>query len=208
MPPFHYVPADRKDETLRQAIASASHAVDLDGSDPLGLQALSASLYYAGRYEESMEVQRGALALNENDPDTLAQLGWRLAARGEFDEGVGYLERAVARSANPPGWYFHLLAVRAYLEGDHQDMLELAKRSSVDGSGLSWSFIAIARAALGQPEEAREALDRWASMSPEAHADPAAEYRMHGGTDETVNALMAGLRKAGWTERGREAAKN
>ena len=117
---FHYVPAERKEETLSQAIASASHAVDLDGRNPLGLQALSASLYYAGRYEESMEVQRGALALNENDPDTLAQLGWRLAARGEFDEGIAYLEKAVARSANPPGWYFHLLAVRDYLKGDYR----------------------------------------------------------------------------------------
>jgi TolB-like protein len=197
---FHYVPAERTEETLDQAIASASRAVDLDGSSPLGLQALSASLYYAGRYEESMEVQRGALALNDNDPDTLAQLGWRLAARGEFDEGIAYLERAVARSANPPGWYFHLLAVRDYLKGDYQHMLETAERSAVDGSGISWSFIAIARAALGQPEEARAALDRWASIDPEAHADPGAEYRMHGGTDATVNALVAGLRKAGWTD--------
>ena len=197
---FHYVPAERKEETLDQAIASASHAVDLDGSNPLGLQALSASLYYAGRYEELMEVQRGALALNENDPDTLAQLGWRLAARGEFDEGIAYLEKAVARSANPPGWYFHLLAVRDYLEGDYRHMLEAAERSAVDGSGISWSFIAIACAALGQPDEARAALDRWASIDPEAYGDPAAEYRMHGGTEDTVNALVAGLRKAGWTE--------
>ena len=146
-----------------------------------------------------MEVQRGALALNENDPDTLAQLGWRLAARGEFDEGIAYLERAVARSANPPGWYFHLIAVRDYLKGDYQHMLEAAERSAVDGSGTSWSFIAIACAALGQPDEARAALDRWASIDPEAYGDPAAEYRMHGGTDDTVNALVAGLRKAGWT---------
>ena len=31
---FHYVPAERKEETLAQAIASASHAVDLDGGNP------------------------------------------------------------------------------------------------------------------------------------------------------------------------------
>ena len=197
---FHYVSAERKAETLDQAIASASRAVDLDGKNPLGFQALSASLYYAGRYEESMAVQRGALALNKNDPDTLAQLGWRLAARGEFDEGITYIERAVARSANPPGWYFHLLAVRDYLKGDYQHMLEAAERSAADGSGISWSFIAIARAALGQPDEARAALDRWASIDPEAYGDPAAEYRMHGGTEDTVNALLAGLRRAGWTE--------
>jgi hypothetical protein len=79
-------------------------------------------------------------------------------------------------------------------------MLEAAERSAVDGSGISWSFIAIACAALGQPEEARAALNRWASIDPEAYGDPAAEYRMHGGTEDTVNALLAGLRKAGWTK--------
>jgi hypothetical protein len=44
------------------------------------------------------------------DPDTLAQLGWRLAVRGDR-EGLEYLQQAVARSANPPGWYYHLIAV-------------------------------------------------------------------------------------------------
>ena len=33
---FHYVPAERKAETLDQAIASASHAVDLEGRTRLG----------------------------------------------------------------------------------------------------------------------------------------------------------------------------
>lgn len=197
---FHYVSDQRKQETLDRAIAAASHAVELDRNDPLGLQALSASLYYAGRYEESMEVQRGALALNENDPDILAQLGWRLAARGDFDAGIGYLERAVARSANPPGWYFHLLAVHDFVEGNYGRMLERAERSAVDGSGTSWSFIAIAHAELGHPEEARAALERWAEIDPVAYSDPAAEYRMHGGAETTVQALLSGLRKAGWTE--------
>jgi hypothetical protein len=79
-------------------------------------------------------------------------------------------------------------------------MLEAAERSAVDGSGISWSFVAIACGALGQPDEARSALARLASIDPEAYGDPAAEYRMHSGTEDTVNALMAGLRKAGWSQ--------
>jgi tetratricopeptide (TPR) repeat protein len=197
---FHYVPADRKAETLDQAIASASHAVDLDGRTRLGSRRSRRAFTMPAGMRRRWRCSRGALALNENDPDTLAQLGWRLAARGEFDEGIAYLERAVARSANPPGWYFHLIAVRDYLNGDYQHMLEAAERSAVDGSGISWSFVAIACGALGQPDEARSALARLASIDPEAYGDPAAEYRMHGGTEDTVNALMAGLRKAGWSQ--------
>lgn len=203
---FGYVPPDQKSAQLDRAIASASRAVDLDRTDPLGLQALSAALYYAGRYQESMAVQRGALALNPDDPDTLAQLGWRLAARGDFEEGIPYIQRAIARSANPPGWYFHLLAVHDYLMGDYQAMLDTAERSAVDGSDISWSFIAIAQGALGHTGEARAALDRWRSRDPDAYADPAAAYRLHGGNPDIIDALMNGLRKAGWTGPQQSAA--
>ncbi len=132
-----------------------------------------------------MDAQRGALALNPNDPDALAQLGWRLAARGNFDEGIPYIERAIARSANPPGWYFHLLAVNDYLKGDYAGMLKTAERSAVDGSGTSWSFIAIAQGALGHAEEARAALDRWAAMDsgslrrPRRRLPAAGRHRRH-----------------------------
>jgi TolB-like protein len=196
---FRYVDEGGKEEALEEAVASASKGVAIDPDNPLALRALSATLYYAGRFDESMDAQRAALALNPNDPDTLAQLGWRLAARGNFDEGMPYLERAIARSANPPGWYFHLVAVHEYLKGDYEKMLAAAERSSVDGSALSWSFIAIADGALGRREDAETALAKWKTMDPASYEDPAAEYRIHGGAQKTVDALMAGLRQAGWT---------
>lgn len=62
------------------------------------LQALASIEYYAGYYDESEKTQRAALALNPNDPDTLAQFGWRLAARGKWDGGMLLLQRDVARA--------------------------------------------------------------------------------------------------------------
>ncbi|WP_120785129.1 tetratricopeptide repeat protein [Kumtagia ephedrae] len=185
-----------------RALDAASHAVALDGTNVLALKALASINHYMGSYDEGEVIQRRALALNPNDPDTLAQLGWRMAVRGKFEEGIPYLQQAIDRTVNAPGWYFHLVAVDHYLHGRYAEMLDAAKRSAVDGSGISWSFIAIAHGALGNDAGAHEALARMAEISPLLGSDPAAAYRRHHATDEIVNALVAGLRNAGWTPPG------
>jgi TolB-like protein len=99
---FNLVPAEDKDPAYVRALAAASRAVALDGKSVLALKALASINHYTGNYEESEQIQRQALALNPNDPDTLAQLGWRLAVRGNFQEGIPYLHKAIERSVRPP----------------------------------------------------------------------------------------------------------
>lgn len=199
---FDRVPDGDREHAYDQALDAASHAVLLDGKDVLALKALSSINHYLGNYEESERIQREALALNPNDPDTLAQLGWRLAVRGRFDEGIPYLERAIERSVNPPGWYYHLIAVDHYMHGRYAEMLTAAKRGAASGSDISWSFVAIAHGALGNAAAARQALEKMAELSPLLARDPAALYRRHQAADGIVDALVAGLRKAGWSEPG------
>ena len=190
---------DTKD-TLGEAFDAASRAVSLDNNNVMALQALSSIIFYMGQYAESEKIQRQALALNPNDPDTLAQLGWRLAVRGNWDEGIPLLQHAIDRTVNPPGWYYYLIAIHSYLEGAYADMLSEAEHSTGDGTGLGQSLIAIAQGALGNKDAARRALAKMAAISPLLARDPATVYRRHQATDEIVNALVAGLRKAGWSE--------
>jgi TolB-like protein len=197
---FNLVPAGEVDHSYARALAAASHAVTLDRRSILALKALASINHYIGNYEESEQIQREALALNPNDPDTLAQLGWRLAVRGRFGEGIPYLQQAIQQSVNPPGWYYHLIAIDHYMNAAFPQMLEAAKRSAADGSSISWSLVAIAQGALGNEAAAREALSKMAEISPSFARNPAAGYRRHQATDEIVDALMVGLRKAGWTE--------
>jgi TolB-like protein len=197
---FNLVPPKNKDAAYVRALAAASRAVALDGRSVLALKALASINHYTGNYEESEEIQRQALALNPNDPDTLAQLGWRLAVRGNFQEGVPYLHKAIEWSVNPPGWYYHLIAIAHYMNRRHAQMLEVANKSVADNSSISWSLVAIAQGALGNDAAAREALAKMAGVSPSLNRDPAAGYRRHQATDDIVDALVAGLRKAGWTE--------
>ncbi|MEZ5864589.1 MAG: hypothetical protein R3D25_11195 [Geminicoccaceae bacterium] len=90
------------------------------------LQVLAVVRFYDGDFAGAEEAQRRALALNPNDPETLAQLGWRLAVRGDFDEGLVYLRRAIDRSVNPPGWYYQLIAIHDFMQGDYAAALAAA----------------------------------------------------------------------------------
>jgi TolB-like protein len=183
-----------------RALDAASHAVAVDGRNVLALKVLASINHYLGNYITSEGLQRRALELNPNDPDAMAQLGWRLAVRGRFEEGIPYLKKAIRRTVNPPGWYFHLIAVDYYLKGNFAEMLTAAKAGVVDGTAISYSLVAIAQAELGHDEAAREALEKMASVQPWLGRDPAAVYRMHGCTEDIIDAIVAGLRKAGWRE--------
>lgn len=188
------------DRAYDRALDAAAHAVALDGNNVLALKALSSINHYLGNYEEGERLARRALELNPNDPDTLAQLGWRLAVRGNFNEGIPYIKRAISRTVNPPAWYYHLVAIDHYMKGKYAEMLTDAKIGTLAGSPVSWSLVAIAHGALGNQTAARDALDKMAELSPLLGRDPAAAYRLHGTVDSIVDALVAGLRKAGWTK--------
>jgi len=192
---YEYAGLDNLQTEYEKALEAASRAVSLEPDNTLALKALSSIDHYLGRFEESERLARRAVALNPNDPDALAQLGWRLAVRGHYDEGLAHLRRAIHRTVDPPGWYYHMIAVHQCITGNYPEMLATARQSAADGSSLSQALIAIASAALDRREDTRDALEQMAQYEPLAR-DPAAYLSRHGATDEIVDALTAGLVRA------------
>lgn len=197
---FGYVPEKDVASEMDQAFASASHAVDLAPHNLVSLQALSAITYYRGGYDEAEKIQREALALNPNDPETLAQLGWRLAMRGRWDEGLGYLTQAISRSIDPPPWYYFSFAMHDYIVGDYTKALVAAEKAKSDSFGVGWSLVATLQAALGNRQEAKRALAEMVARSATLSRDPAAYYRFHRLDEPIIERLVDGLRKAGWSD--------
>ena len=177
------------------ALAAARHAQALAPESVLALKALSSIQHYRGRYDESERLARRAVELNPHDPDSLAQLGWRLAVRGKFDEGVPLLRQAIDRTVDPPGWYFHLIAIDHLMKGDYAAMRREAERAALSGRPIAEALLAIAAGGLGDRETARAALNR---IDPGSliGRDAATYFRRHGATEEIVTALMDGLDRA------------
>lgn len=199
---FGWTSTENTESAFAKALDASEHALVLDVNNIMALKALGSIHHYMGNYKESVRYQRQALANNPNDPDTLVQLGWRLAIRGEFDEGIPYVEKAIARTVNPPGWYYHLIAIDHYMHGRYPEMLAAAKYGVGHESGISWSLVAIAQAELGDMAAAREALETMKEISPRLGSDPAEVYRGHQATEEIVAAIVTGMRNAGWSEPG------
>ena len=141
-----------------------------------------------GLYEESERIARRAVGLNVNDSRTLAEVGWRLAVKGKFDEGMPLMQEAIDRSADPPGWYFHLLAIDQLLKGDYTAMRPLAERAALSGGRMSQALLAIAASATEDREATVAALSRIPSTW-----DAEAFCRRYGATEEIVDALLEGL---------------
>lgn len=196
---FGLVAEGDKELAFDSALNAASHALSLDGNNILALKALSSINHYMGNIEEGERLAKKALDLNPNDPDTLAQLGWRLAVVGKFEEGIPYLEKAIERTRNAPGWYYHLIAINHLLNSRYAEMLTAAKKGVLDGSGVSWCLVAIAQSKLGNKAAARAALEKMAEVSPGLGRDPGTFLRSHQASERIVTSLMAGLKEAGWT---------
>ncbi|MET4020347.1 hypothetical protein [Bradyrhizobium sp. S3.2.12] len=186
---------DNRQSEYDKAVEATSRAVRLQPNNPLALKALAAAYHFVGRYAESDRLTRQAVQLNPNDPDVLAQLGWRLAIRGNFSEGVPLLKRAIERTVNPPGRYFHFIAVDLYLKRDFRQMLEVSERASLSDSGFSQLLIALANTELGNREAASRSLQKMSRYEPLAR-NPEGFLRRNGATDQIVDALAAGLQKA------------
>lgn len=182
------------------ALQATEEAVRLAPRSVLALQAHAAVLHNRGSFDEAERFARAALEINPDDPETLHQLGWRLAVRGRFEEGVGYIRQAMERSIDPPRRYYNFLAIDDYLRGDYGAMLASARTSAASGSSIGNALLAIAntKAPGGTPEGAAQALRQMAELRPELASDPGAVFRRHGATDEIANTLVEGMKEAGW----------
>lgn len=105
-------------EVSDRALQYATRAYRLEPDNPRALTVMSVVHHDRGDVAEGERFVRESLARNPHDPSVLIRPGWRLTIRGAFDEGLPYVDQAIARSANPPGWYYLPYALDRFMAGD------------------------------------------------------------------------------------------
>lgn len=185
-------------QELQLAFETARNSVELAPRSALGLQALGAVARYRGQHDAAEQLQRRALELNPDNPEAMAQLGGHLVLRGKGGEGRAHLARAIARSLDPPPWYYFALALEDYMRGDLEAALDAAGKATADDSGGGWSLYAIIQAARGNQDEAAHALSMMTVRAPDLARDAKAWGLKHGFSDATRERFVAGLWQAGW----------
>jgi Flp pilus assembly protein TadD len=182
---------------LDQALAAAQRAMELDPSDVMALSAYSAVQFYRSEFAEAEAVQRRAVALNPNNPEPLAQLGWRVAFAGDWDRGIALVRQAAQRSMAERGWYYLWLGIDDYRRGDYRSALANLDRLGGPFFFIQPALVAMCQAQLGNREGARKALQEAVAVDPTFAKDPRGAWRLHRAPEDLIDRFMIGLRKAG-----------
>lgn len=186
-----------------QAALHARRAVDIDGDDPLGLNATALVQTMSGNPVAGAATAGRALELDPNFAMAHGIHGLALAILGRFDPAVEAFQRALRTSPRDPfrwGWYAGI-AHACFAVGKYEEAIEWEKKAiSLRPTWFgAYVILAASAAQLGRKEEAARATAELLGRVPRYNlrgagrnpwfADPAA-----------ARALLEGLRLAGVPE--------
>jgi tetratricopeptide (TPR) repeat protein len=190
---FGYNP---RPDPLGRAHAAAQRAVAAAPTSHFAHSALASVLFFQKNFPAFRTAAERALALNRMDSSTAAILGTMIAYAGDWEYGVGIVERAKQLNPHHPGWYHYLAVYDAYRRGDYRGALANALKVNMPGYYWPHATLAAVYGQLGEEQRARAALRELLALLPNFGAIAREEYGKWNEV-EFVEHLLEGLRKAG-----------
>ncbi|MDH3233565.1 MAG: winged helix-turn-helix domain-containing tetratricopeptide repeat protein [Alphaproteobacteria bacterium] len=193
----HRFDANPRPDPIGRALKMAQTATRLDPQDAYAHCWLAIVHFFRGENDKfEVEAQR-ALALNPNDPETLADIGHYLAFMGEFERGIELSRRAQQLNPLHPGWYYFSFARYHYDQREYDKVLADIERISLPDFYWSWLLRAAALGQLGR-EEAGASLAQVFALKPDFSART--ELQKWNAAAKDMEHILQGLRKAGLDE--------
>ena len=182
---------------LQQGEALAQEALRLDPKCQMAHFVIAFISYLHGKRETFIRQMREAVRHNPHNSLVLATAGVHLGAVGEWEEGFALTRRAMKLNPNFPGWFHTLDFLDAYRHERFEEALILAQKFNFP----TFFFDPLIRAAtLGQLGRKEEALQAWRELLalqpdfPTRSRDLLTRVLF---SDELVDMLLEGLKKAG-----------
>jgi TolB-like protein len=151
---------------LERAMELARTAIRLAPSSSRAFHARAIAEWFTGMTAESLATLQIARALNPNDSELLAELGFRSAMRMEWETAVPLIEEAYIRNPLQSGQYRMGLFFYHFTEGRHERALQEVR--AIDAPGIAVVHLAAAASlsGLNRLEEARDCLREVERLSP------------------------------------------
>ncbi len=194
---FAYNLRDELPERLAAAIRLAQDAVERSPENATAWRALFYAQFAAGETELALEAGQKALALNPNDMDVKAVVGFRMAVSGNWEEGLTILSDAISTAPFHPTGYYFAPVLDHYRKGSYDDALKVMKRIDMNEFFWTHAHFAMIYAQLGDSEKARAALDRTLELMPDFAKRAEDIVRMEIRDEDLIEKMIYGLRKAG-----------
>ncbi len=190
----HRFEANPRPDPIGRALAMAETATQLDPQNAYARCWLAIVHFFRGENDRFRSEADRAVALNPNDPETLADIGHYYAFMGAFERGVALSRQA--RRLNPlhPTWYYFSDARLHYDRRDYEAVLADVERIGLPHFYWVHLLKAAARGQLGRPD-ARDALNEIFACKPDF--DARAELTKWNAAPPDHEHLLEGLHKAG-----------
>ncbi|MCA1300559.1 hypothetical protein [Stappia indica] len=143
---------------LEHALDLADKAIRIAPGSSRAYHARAIAQWFSGMQEESVKSLEIARSFNPNDSELLAELGFRMAMRMEWETGVPLIEEAYARNPLQPGSYRMGLFFYHFTEGRYEKALQETSAIGAPANGYVHLAAAAALRRLGRLGPAREEL--------------------------------------------------
>lgn len=170
---FGFNPRPNDAPPFERAREAAIKAVSANGSSAMAHQYLALAQLALGNDRDAKGEIEGALRLNPNNSEILADAAQILVQLGELDRARELAERAITTNPGHPPWYHGPLAIYHTLKGNKAEALRAAQEAAQDGSPLAGFLLAAALRLNGDNAKADQALQSIYATHPEARDNQA-----------------------------------
>ncbi|WP_353471784.1 hypothetical protein PVT71_10770 [Salipiger sp. H15] len=163
---YGYTLAEIRDPPLERAMDLARRAIQLAPNSSRAYHARAVAEWFSGQPEASIATLQVARSLNPNDPELLAELGFRSAMRMDWSAAVPLIEEAYRRNPLQSGQYRMGLFFYHFAEGRFDKALQATAEIRAPGLGVVHAAAAAALVRMGRQKEALARLEEAERLSP------------------------------------------
>src|SRR5438874_1507559 len=183
-------------DPVGRARAAAQRAVASAPTSHFAHCAFATALFFQKDYLAFRTAAERALALNRMDSSTAAILGNMIAYAGDWEYGLGIVERAMQLNPHHAGWYHYVAFCDAYRRRDYRGALASALKVNLPAYHWPPVHLAAVYGQLGEQQRASAALRELHALVPNFGAIAREEFGKWLDAELTEH-LLDGLRKAG-----------
>ena len=184
-------------DALDRALSAAQRAVELDATSQLAYVALAQAHYFRRELGAFRPAADRVLALNSRDTSNVALIGLMIAYGGDWPAGRSVVERVMQLNPHHAGWLHFVFVFDHYRKREYEKALDAAEKVNMPGYPWASGLLAAIHAQLGRSEAARKHLKTFVDLAPDVARNVRAEVSKWHVSEELVEHLVDGWRKAG-----------
>ena len=182
-----------------KCVSAAQKAVALELRNVMANYILAMALFYHKDQAQFLAMAEHSLKLAPSRPDNLATIGMHLMLAGEWERGLGLVEKAMELNPYHPSWHYLVLSLYHLHGRRYQEALNTINRfAALDFFPFQINLAAI-HGYLGNELEARQALVRMFDLWPAAAQNMQEILDFWFPFEDLTEVFKEGLIKAGFS---------